>query len=153
MSSKEDLGEIKEAVKGTALFKELDDAEAGLVAKYVETAKRAEGDVLFKEGDRGDFLCFVIEGSVEVVKTNSKGEEKVVNVFAQGRCIGEMAVIDDCVRSATARVSTDARLLLLTREKFDQITRGHPEVGIKILKAIARQMSLYLRLASGTLIE
>jgi len=64
-----------------------------------------------------------------------------------------MAVIGDFSRSATVKACTDATLLTLSRRRFDQICDDHPEVGVKVLRAIARLLSHHLRDTSQELLE
>ena len=115
--------------------------------------KFASNELVFKEGDKGTFVCFVVDGTLNVVKESEIGESVVITALSKGRSIGEMAVIDDFPRSATVKARTNSRLILLTRKGFDLISEEHPKVGIKILKRISRLLSLNLRKTSSRLVD
>jgi len=89
-----------------------------------------EGDVVFKEGDRGDCAYLVKEGSIEVLKV-VEGSEKVLGTIGKGGIFGEMALVDEAPRMATARAAEDSQLVVISRmmfnakmEKADPFIRG-----------------------------
>jgi CRP-like cAMP-binding protein len=94
---------------------------------------------VFEEGDRGDYVCFVVEGSLDVLKKSETGEEILISTLSKGRSIGEMSVIDDLPRSATIKARTKSTLLTLSRENFDYILAEHSTIGVKIIKGSIRR--------------
>ena len=144
---------IMDFLIGIPLFDGLEGIELNIVAKHMNIVKVKEKDVLFKEGDRGDFICFVLDGIVDVIKESAQGSHVVIATLRKGRSIGEMSVIDDSPRSATARARSTASLLTLTKRSFDTILSNQPKIGIKILKGLARLLSLNLRKTSGLLAD
>jgi CRP-like cAMP-binding protein len=56
------------------LFYKLQSKELGIVAKYINYIDLKEGEILFKEGAKGDFVCFVIDGTLDVIKETEPGE-------------------------------------------------------------------------------
>ena len=90
-------------------------------------------EVIFSEGDKGDFVCFVTRGALDVVKKNEKGKDVVIATLGKGRSIGEMSIIDDFPRSATVRAKSQTTLLILTRKKFEEMLEQHPQIGVKLL--------------------
>jgi len=131
----------------------LTDKELTVIEKYLNFIELTPGEIAFEEGDRGDYVCFVVEGSLDVLKTSETGEDIVISTLSKGRSIGEMAVIDDLPRSATVKARTKATLLTLSRENFDYILAEHSAIGVKILKGIARLLSLNLRKTSSRLAD
>ena len=111
------------------------------------------GWTLFKEGDKGDYVCFVVEGAMDIIKKSSTRGAVVIASLPKGRSIGEMSIIDNFPRSATVRAQTDATYITLTQKGFDNILKGYPEIGIKILKGISRLLSLNLRKTSSRLAD
>ncbi|MBW1990513.1 MAG: cyclic nucleotide-binding domain-containing protein [Deltaproteobacteria bacterium] len=135
------------------LFSTLSSEELKNLAKYMFFLDYQEGDVVFKEGDKGSYMCFLIEGSLSV-STRSKGEgDTELSIIEKGRPVGEMAVIDDFPRSATVRAKTNSRLLTLSRKNFESLLENHPETGIKVLKGIARLVCINLRRTSVELAD
>jgi CRP-like cAMP-binding protein len=135
------------------LFDGLRGLELSILARHMNVINIEKGGILFREGDRGDFICFVLDGIIDVIKESAQGGRVVIASLKKGRSIGEMSVIDDSPRSATARARSKASLLTLTKKSFDRILAEHPKIGIKVLKGLARLLSLNLRKTSGQLAD
>ncbi|MCK4396675.1 Crp/Fnr family transcriptional regulator [candidate division WOR-3 bacterium] len=83
------------------------------------------GEVLFKDGDRGDEMYLIKSGKVRISK--SAGEvEKTLAVLKEGDFFGEMSVIDGSPRSATATAIEPAELVIFDREVFMNQVRENP---------------------------
>jgi CRP/FNR family transcriptional regulator, cyclic AMP receptor protein len=135
------------------IFDSLKSDELKLVTRYVNLTDVGTGEVVFKEGDQGNYVCFVVEGTLEVLKGADTGHQVLIATLGKNRSIGEMAVIDDFPRSATVRAMKPGTLLILTREGFDSIIEEHPRTGVKILKGLARLLSQNLRKTSSRLAD
>ncbi len=135
------------------LFDSLSSNELDIVSKHMNVVTIDQDEVIFREGDKGDYVCFVVEGSVEVLKQTGESKSVVLNRLQKNSTIGEMALIDEYSRSATVRVVTQSTLVTLSRTSFDRIIEDHPRIGIKILKGISRLLSLNLRKTSSRLAD
>jgi len=135
------------------ILAKLRDKELKTIQKYMNLIEVIPGGIVFKEGDRGDYVCFVVDGSLDVLIRSEAGESIVMATLSKGRSIGEMAVIDDLPRSATVKARTKSTLLTLSRDNFNYILAGHPSIGVKILKGIARLLSMNLRKTSSRLAD
>ncbi|MCP4689579.1 MAG: cyclic nucleotide-binding domain-containing protein [Desulfobacterales bacterium] len=145
---------IADFIMDIPLFDALHGKELKIVADHMNFFEIEKKEILFREGDHGDYLCFVVEGELEVIKNYSSLEDAVVIAKAsQKRSIGEMSVIDETTRSATVRASTKTTLIALPKSGFDSILEENPRIGIKILKAIARLMSMNIRRTSSRLAD
>src|SRR5690349_19710552 len=97
------------------------------------------GDVIFKEGDLGTEMFIINEGKVEIV--NQVGdEEQLLAVLEKGDFFGEMSVLEDLPRAATARAVTDCRLLQINGSTFDQLLRGNPEIAVRMMRKLSRRL-------------
>ena len=145
---------IVDFIMDIPLFDELNSHELGIVADHMNFIEIEEGEILFKEGDHGDYVCFVLKGSLDIVKeTRAQGEMVTIATISRKRSIGEMSVIDNTTRSATAIARSKTSLVSLPQESFNAILDRHPKMGIKILKGIARLMSLNMRKTSSRLAD
>ena len=151
--SRKALTALVDSLSNIPLFDRLNGQELGVLAKYVNVIDVNPGEYIFKEGDKGDYVCFVEKGSLDVMKRSSAGGTAIIATLTRGRSIGEMAVIDKFPRSATIRARTKATLLTLTRSGFDLILEQEPTIGVKILKGISRLLSQNLRRTSSQLAD
>ncbi len=71
------------------------------------------GEVIFEQGDTGDYAYVVQSGEVEIYQVNPDGVEEVIAIVAQGQMFGELAILDDAPRSASARARTLVRLQIV----------------------------------------
>lgn len=78
------------------------------------------GQVIFREGDRGDWLYVVSDGEVEVVR-ESAGAATPLRRLGRGECFGEIALVSDRPRSATVRAVTASNVLAVDREAFQAL--------------------------------
>lgn len=140
--------ELQYLISVVPIFKELDADDTEILSQYLFTKDLATGGLVCKEGQHGSFLSFVTTGELEVIKTLDD-HEVTITILKVGDTLGEMALIDGLTRSATVRACRPSTILLLRRDDFNTLLDKHPEVGIKILKGIARLMSLNLRKASA----
>lgn len=127
--------------------------ELQTIGKYMQFTKVEEGDVVFKEGDKGTYICFVAYGSLSVLKASEGGGSVAIATLHKGRSIGEMAVIDESPRSATVKARTKATLIMIRQKEFNLILENNSMIGIKILKGITRLLSHGLRKTSSRLAD
>jgi len=96
-------------------------------------------EVIFRQGDRGDRLYFVIEGEVEMIRQEpSKGEE-VLGRLGPGACFGEMALVNDNPRMATARTVNRVNVLAVDRDAFNALFGSHPPLRLMFQDLIAQR--------------
>jgi len=98
-----------------------------------------EGDYVFREGELGTEMYIINEGKVEIL--NQVGdEEQVLAVLEKGDFFGEMSVLEDLPRAASARAATDIRLLQINGSTFDQLLRGNPEIAVRMMRKLSRRL-------------
>jgi CRP/FNR family cyclic AMP-dependent transcriptional regulator len=148
---------VKDFLKNFPFFETLTSEELLIAVEHINFLEIEPGEILFREGDDADCVYFVIEGELDVIKESvglrPKPKHVLITTLAKGRSLGEMSVIDKTPRSATVRVREKAILATLKADGFDLLLLNHPRVGIKILKGIARLLSLNLRKTSSRLAE
>ena len=135
------------------LFDKIDGKELGVIAKHMNFIELKQNEILFKEGAKGDYVCFVVDGIIEVLKQTIKGANVNIAKLSKGRSIGEMSIIDNTPRSATVRSASKSTIVTLSKKGFDTILEEQPKIGIKILKGLARLLSLNMRKTSSRLAD
>lgn len=131
------------------LFKELPGRDLGLLAQSLHSRTYHGGEVLFMEGDIGRALFILESGKVELGKRDpATGESKVIFTVEPGDFFGEMALLEQLPRTATATACERSKLHLLYRSKLDGLLSNHPRIGISIMTHLAQLLSARLRRAS-----
>lgn len=143
---------VYEHIKHVSIFKELNKDDVSVIEKFMFFNRVAPNEYVFREGETGDFVCFVMIGRLEVIKNTPNGEANI-HTLTSGDSIGEMALIDNLTRSASVRASEHSGFMVLTRKGFEQIQKAHPEIGIKMLKGLSRSLSINLRNTSEKLAQ
>jgi CRP/FNR family cyclic AMP-dependent transcriptional regulator len=128
----------------TELFAGMRKRLLGRVAIRMFEKSYAPGEEIFCEGDPGKALFVVVEGRVEVVRRGEAGEQRL-GELGEESVFGEMALVDDLPRSATARASAPTRLLLLYRSHFDELMERDPRVGLALSRSLLRTLARYVR--------
>lgn len=97
------------------------------------------GEFIFRENDPGDVMFIIEKGQVEIVKTIG-GEDRRLTLFEPGDFFGEMSILEDLPRGASARAVTDCKLLQIDHSTFDQMLRENPEIGIRMMRSLSRRL-------------
>ncbi len=91
-------------------------------SKLLERTMVYAGQKVFTEGEKGDRAYLIQEGQIEIVKNGL-----VLGTLSKGELFGEMALVDDQPRMATAQAVSDASLVIITRDSFrDKLDRADP---------------------------
>ena len=101
------------------------------------------GDIIFSEGDKGYRAYIILEGEVDIVKEIDH-KPTVVATVGKGGIIGEMALIDDSPRMASARGASDGLIIVVTADKFNaKLEKADPFIRglLKILADHSRRLS------------
>ena len=67
--------------------------------------------------------------------------------------MGEMSILDELPYSATAIATKNTKVVLITKSDFDNLTEKFPDLGLRVMRKIARLLSLRLRQTTGTLLD
>jgi hypothetical protein len=130
------------------LFAHCTEKELRAVAQATRPRTLSAGTVLFEQGQPGTELFLVISGAIDIVK----GERTIVTL-GPGSTFGEMAMLDEPHRSATARIARDAELMVIPRDAFFAMLKGNPMLAVKVLWNMLLRLSSNLRTTSARLAE
>lgn len=98
-----------------------------------------DGEIVIRQGDRGDSLYVIQEGQVEIL-VEKEGREIVLRVLGPNELIGEMAIIEKEVRSATARAKGTARILTIDKKNFLKRISEDPTLAFRIIETMSRRI-------------
>lgn len=97
------------------------------------------GDVLFREGERGEDMYVVQSGLVQILKRVGD-EERPLATLGRGEFLGEMAILNGKPRTATAVVLEDARCLVIDSATLEQMISKSSEIALRLVKKLARRL-------------
>ena len=99
----------------------------------------AAGDVLFREGDPGDQMYVIQNGTVRITK-NVAGADRVIAILGPGEFLGELAILNDKPRVATATVVTDMRCLVIEAKTLESMVTRSGEIAMRLIKKLAKRI-------------
>lgn len=130
---------LLEGLRRSALLAEMPAALVEALARGVEPCELGGGEVLFRQGDRGDSLFFVLSGRLRVERAHQSGVVAIAEVVA-GESVGEMAALTGDARSATVTAIRNCRLACLKREVLERILIAHPQLLAPFVVLLARRL-------------
>jgi CRP-like cAMP-binding protein len=123
-------------------FGTLSPAESAQLAQQVSRAGIAAGDVLYRQGERGDCMHFVLTGRLQVRRRDVHGDERLVAHRSSGQCVGEMALLTGEPRNADVVAVRDTVLARLDRRDFEAILHAHPQAGLAFARSALRGLRI-----------
>jgi CRP-like cAMP-binding protein len=97
------------------------------------------GTVLFREGEPGKEMYVVQHGRVTISKRVGD-VEKILSSLGPGEFLGEMSILNNRPRSATATCAEDSKLLVIDAKTFEAMIRGNAEIAIRMIKKLAGRL-------------
>jgi len=143
---------IANQLDGLELFNGFTYPELKTLAPYLTYHQLKEGETVFNEGDVGNYMLILVEGTLVVYKGGELGRH-MLSYEGRGRVVGEMALIDRERRSATCVAHTDCELMTLSTEALDRLAQEYPPLAYRFMFSLARLLSRRLRRTSGMLVE
>ena len=111
-----------------------------LFASFARFAKKfSKGSVIFSEFEPGASFYLIQSGRVQLIKIIN-GAEKNLDILQQGEIFGEMAVLDNSPRSASAIAYDDVMALEFNKENFEILMKGNPAIAMRLLKTFVRRI-------------
>jgi CRP/FNR family transcriptional regulator, cyclic AMP receptor protein len=127
---------IEDVFAEVELFSQLTRADLSTLAKLAVSRKFSAGDEIVKEGEQGVAFYIVASGRAEAYRGNLK-----LGSFGAGDYFGEMALLDNSLRSATIRATEDTECLMLTKWDFNaELNRPDSRVAIALLPVLAARL-------------
>ena len=127
------------------LFSSLDASDVVRLEKLFSEKVYESGEVIFEEGDIGTSMMVVASGTVRISQKPDADTEEALILLKSGMVFGEMALLEELPRSATAIAHTAVIILEIARDAFLDHVQKHPRSGVRILIQLARTLSSRLR--------
>jgi signal transduction histidine kinase len=128
------------ALESTELFGQLNKGEAAALLGIARERTFAAGQEIFKEGDAGDGVYLVKNGSVEISGLLGQNVRRVFSQVAPGEIFGEMAVLEDKPRSACARATEPTTVYFIPRSEMLKQVERSPALSLVLLREISNRL-------------
>jgi CRP-like cAMP-binding protein len=137
------------------VFYDLTPAQYEMIAAICDEQKARLGDILFEENTPGDEMYVIGRGAVEVLvdpsivgAPSAKKHTGPVTIatLREGQTFGEVALVDQGLRSASARCAeAETTLLRIPRDKFISLCESYPELGYRVMRNMAADLAFKIR--------
>lgn len=131
--------------RGIPVFRGMTGRQLGRVMAIMQKRKYRAGELLFAEGATGRAIFVIQSGSVELSRKTSEGKKNQLGVLGSGQVFGEMALLENRPRTASATVVEDGTIYLLYTASLESLMRHQPTIGVKLMRNIAVMLSTLLR--------
>ncbi len=143
-------------LKQTDIFYDLTRPQLEMVASICDERTVKLGDIIFEESTKSDEMYVIARGTVEILvdptivggpASKKRGAGLVtIATLRSGQTFGEVALVDQGLRTASARCSeTEAHLLIVPRGRFIKLCDTYPELGYRVMRNIAGDLAFKIR--------
>ncbi len=142
---------ITNVLKQADIFYELTNTQLELVASICEEKTFNVGDLIFAENTASKELYIIADGEVDIqidpVARGEPGKEaRTIATLRRGQSFGEVALVDEGLRSASARCAQhNTRLLIIPRDKLMLLCDTYPQLGYRLMRNLAADLAMKIR--------
>ena len=129
-----------ELIRQFPIFSKIQPAMQKLLCFSSERLTYDAGQVMFNAGDAADAAYIIIDGSVEISVPTPSGPI-IVNTLGKNELLGEIAIVGEVPRTATAKALTKLETLKISKELFMKIIRENPDAAIELVKILASRLA------------
>jgi CRP/FNR family cyclic AMP-dependent transcriptional regulator len=142
-------------LRQTDIFYDLTEPQLEMVATLCSEVLSKSGEILFEENSASDELYVIASGEVDIVVTpalvqpspaSQSSQPLIIVTLRRGQTFGEIALVDQGLRSASARcASKKARLLIIPRNRLIKLCDSYPDLGYRLMRNIAADLAFKIR--------
>ena len=140
-------------LKQVPIFKDLTEKEFLEVEKIIHERAYHPREIIFKRQAPGEAMYIIMTGEVEIYIEDPEGNKNVLAILEQGDFFGELALLDNETRSATAGSISSSTILVFSQTDLESLMERKPGLGNKILLNLARVTGARLRKTNELLAE
>jgi CRP-like cAMP-binding protein len=145
--------QIFEMIGHSRFFSDFTREDVEQLAAFMQVYRANTGELIIREGEVDDYLILIIEGRVEISKSDSQGESHPMTAVGPGATLGEMSMIDGEPRFANCVALEPTTFAVLSRDNMVRIIIEEPALGSKILIKLVTLLSQRLRATSSNLLH
>lgn len=137
-------------LKQSDIFYQFTPTQLELVANLCQEAVFNAGEIIFMENSGSKELYVILQGEVDILIRGTTGSlnkgETVIARLRRGQSFGEVALVDEGLRSASARAAQkDTRLLVIPRDKLIMLCETYPQLGYRLMYNLAADLAMKIR--------
>lgn len=132
-------------LKQVPIFSDLNPKEVAEVEKIMHRRSYKKSEPIIRMGDPGLGMYIIVKGMVEIMEENKKGESRTLARLEDGSFFGDLALLDESPRSASAIAAEECDIIGFFRPDFLDLLNRKPKLGIKVLLALAKTIGERLR--------
>jgi len=142
--------ETLEMIKNTPVFEKLSSRELKEIERIVHHRVYGKGENIFQEGEPGMGMYIIKSGKVKILTQVNAREEELAQIGV-GDLFGELALLDESPRSATAVAMEKTELIAIFRPDFFDLMNRNTQLGLKLALKLAQMIGTRLRIANERL--
>jgi CRP-like cAMP-binding protein len=147
------MSDLTSFLKQADIFYQLTPTQLEMVANVCQEHTYALGETILEEGTNSKDLYVITHGEVEIQVNpalvggpESQPGTTTIAVLRRGQCFGEVALVDEGLRSATVRsAQKDTILLILPRDKVIMLCETYPQLGYRLMYNLAADLAMKIR--------
>ena len=141
-------------LKQSDIFYQFTPTQLEMVANLCQEVVFQAGEIIFRENSSSQELYIITQGEVEILinpalvgtPNKSKQADSAIATMRRGQSFGEIALVDEGLRSATARAAQkDTRLLVISRDKLIMLCETYPQLGYRLMYNLAADVAMKIR--------
>lgn len=152
-SSGDEHRDLQSILSGVPLFSGLNRRELKRIARIAHQRQYAQGERLFQIGHPGAAMFVIMSGKVDIVIPQQEQSDLLLASLAAGSFMGELALLDDTPRSASAVAAEDSQVIAFFRSDFNRLIEKETAIGSKVLKELAQIIGQRLKVTNQQLSE
>lgn len=142
---------MEKLLSGVPIFSQLTSRELRQVGSIVHRRQYSTGEFVFTQGDPGLGMYVIEDGKVEIIFRDDAGTEKKLAVLIDGDFFGELSLLDESPRSATAIAKSESKIIGFFRPDLIELLSRSPKLGTKILFKLGEVIGTRLRVTNEQL--
>jgi len=147
------LSDTALALSNVPIFKGLSQKEIREIEHIIHQREFQAGETIFQQGDPGLGMYIIVLGQVQIVNNQDPDNPIIYSELDDGDFFGDMSLVDEADRSATALAIANTRIIAFFRPELKDILTRFPSLGNKILSNLAEVIARRLRKTNDLLIE
>jgi CRP/FNR family transcriptional regulator len=121
-------------------FSHLNEEELNIINKITRVKRYKKDEIIFFEGEKGDYIYIIKKGKVKMLKMNQNGDEQILNIFKKDDILAEVILFDKENYPATAIALSEIELFTINSRELSKIFLHHPQITVKVMKVMSSRL-------------